>query len=247
MNAGLVTFPALERPAALADDLAVAALSLARRFAAGGTMWCVAPRWPEHGGHVAVEFVHPVVVGKRALPAVHVEASDLISTLRSLARPADIAMAVGPGGDPEIAALLRRAGTWGLTRVWLGAGPRPPAGCADHVIWVDGPASELAARSGDLVLCYHLLWELTHVVFEHPGLVEHDDPAALCGTGTCVTCADEALLGEVWRPGDGVAAQVMVGGRLQTVDVSLLDPLDCGDLILVHAGVGLAAIDGNVP
>ncbi len=50
-----------------AEDLASAALSLARRFAAGATMWCVAPQWPAHARHVAVEFVHPVIVGKRVL------------------------------------------------------------------------------------------------------------------------------------------------------------------------------------
>ena len=57
----------------LGDDLARAALGLARRFAAGATMWCLAPAWPEHARHVAVEFVHPVIVGKRALPAVSVD------------------------------------------------------------------------------------------------------------------------------------------------------------------------------
>ena len=55
------------------SDLARAALALARRFAAGATMWCLAPAWPEHARHVAVEFVHPVIVGKRALPAVSVD------------------------------------------------------------------------------------------------------------------------------------------------------------------------------
>ena len=58
------------------EDLAAAALSLARYFATGATMWCVSVPWPAHGRHVAVEFVHPVIVGKRALPAVHVEAGD---------------------------------------------------------------------------------------------------------------------------------------------------------------------------
>ena len=59
-----------------AADLAVASLALARRFAAGATMWCVAPQWPSHGRHVAVEFVHPVIMGKRALPAVSVDGAD---------------------------------------------------------------------------------------------------------------------------------------------------------------------------
>nr|MDQ3293690.1 hydrogenase assembly protein HupF [Actinomycetota bacterium] len=52
-----------------APALATAALSLARRFAAGGTLWCWSPGSPEHARHVAVEFVHPVIVGTRALPA----------------------------------------------------------------------------------------------------------------------------------------------------------------------------------
>ena len=30
------------------ESLAAAALDLARRFAAGATMWCLAPEWPEH-------------------------------------------------------------------------------------------------------------------------------------------------------------------------------------------------------
>ena len=37
---------AAESAEAVAEDLAAAALSLARRFAAGATMWCVAPSWP---------------------------------------------------------------------------------------------------------------------------------------------------------------------------------------------------------
>ena len=69
----------------LADDLAACALDLARRFAAGATMWCVAPLWPEHARHVAVEFVHPVIVGKRALPAVSIDAVDPVGALRAIA------------------------------------------------------------------------------------------------------------------------------------------------------------------
>ena len=70
------------------DDLALAALALARRFAAGATMWCLAPAWPEHARHVAVEFVHPVIVGKRALPAVSVIDPDPVAALRRRRGPA---------------------------------------------------------------------------------------------------------------------------------------------------------------
>jgi hypothetical protein len=70
-----------------AEDLAPAALALARRFAAGATMWCVAPQWPAHARHVAVEFVHPVIVGKRALPAVSVDGPGAAESVRLLSRP----------------------------------------------------------------------------------------------------------------------------------------------------------------
>src|SRR5437660_67033 len=61
---------------AVADDLARASLALARRFQAGGTMWCASPAWPFHAHHVAVAFVHPVIVGKRALAAVTVRTGE---------------------------------------------------------------------------------------------------------------------------------------------------------------------------
>ena len=116
-------------------------LTLARRFATGATMWCVAPEWPSHGRHVAVEFVHPVIVGKRALPAVHLEGDDLAGTVRSLARPGDVLLVVGAADHFHTSDLLRRAEAWGLTRFWLGAGRRPPAGLAEHVVWVEGTDS----------------------------------------------------------------------------------------------------------
>ncbi len=83
-----------------ANDLAAASLSLARRFAAGATMWCVAPQWPSHGRHVAVEFVHPVIVGKRALPAVSVPADDAAAAVRLAARPGDVLLALSTAARP---------------------------------------------------------------------------------------------------------------------------------------------------
>jgi hypothetical protein len=225
--------------ASRADDLAAAAVSLARRFAAGATMWCASPRWPAHGRHVAVEFVHPVIVGKRALPAVHVASDDLVGVVRLLARPGDIVLAIGSGDDDRLTDLLRRSPAWGLTSLWLGAGSRPPVGAADHVIWIDEDDGELAAHSGELVLLYHLLWELTHVVFEHPGLLE-TEPA--CADEVCITCSDEGRLAEVSVVHEGGSAEVVAAGRRETVDVSLIDAVVPGDLVLVHAGVVISLL-----
>ncbi len=223
----------------VADDLAAAALSLARRFASGATMWCTSPRWPAHGRHVAVEFVHPVIVGKRALPAVHIESGDTVGATRLLARPGDVVLAIGPADDELVGTLLRRSEAWGLTSLWLGAGPRPPAGTADHVIWMDGADADLAARSGEVVLLYHLLWELTHVVFEHPGLLEAEPP---CTDEVCITCSDEGRMAEVSVVHEGGSAEVLAGGLRETIDISLIDPVAPGDLVLVHAGVALTVL-----
>ena len=60
--------------------------------------------------HVSVEFVHPVIVGKRALPAL--DLSILFPAVaRGDVRPDDIVMGFGPPeGDPKCGPLsMRRA------------------------------------------------------------------------------------------------------------------------------------------
>ena len=141
---------------------------------------------------MAVEFVHPVIVGKRALPAFALTGSDLVQRARVAVRPGDILIAVAAARDEVVADLMRRAPAWGAASAWIGSGPRPPAGAADHVLWIDDQ-DPMAPATGGFVLLYHLLWELTHVCFEHPGLLkpepERDD--------VCITCGDEGRLAEV--------------------------------------------------
>jgi hypothetical protein len=228
-------------PAAGAD-LARAALVLARRFAAGATLWCLAPEWPEHGRHVAVEFVHPVVMGKRALPAVSITGNDAVAELRSAARAGDALVIVASAESAVAAEAVRRAPAWGLSTLWIGAGARPAAPDADVLVWIDGP-SATPRHDGSLVLRYHVLWELTHVCFEHPGLLA--DPAADCDDGTCVTCTDEGRPAEVTSVLDAGLVTVRTARGAETVDASLVDPLVPGDLVLVHAGTAIERLEGS--
>ncbi|MCU1457029.1 MAG: hypothetical protein JWL73_1121 [Actinomycetia bacterium] len=234
----------------LADAVAAASLTLARAFAAGATLWCVAPEWPAHAEHVAVEFVHPVIVGTRAFPAIPVGAADPVAGVRVLARPGDVVIVIGTTRATGIRPLLRRAGAWGLTSIWLGTGPRPEAAWADHLIWLQGPDAHgpgpgVPGEAVDFVLAYHLLWELTQVVFEHPGLLTApvDEPAG----EVCITCSDEGRLAEVEAVTDDAHADVLAGGRRESIDVRLVDPVEPGDLVLVHAGVAIAVVDGAEP
>jgi HupF/HypC family len=218
-----------------ASSLAATALSLARRFAAGGTLWCWAPGAPDHAQHLAVEFVHPVIVGTRALPAVALVDDDAVTALRPMAR-SDDALVVVTGGEEPIAGVLRRAEAWGLMTIHLGVGRRPLERTAEHVLWL---SEDPAARyDGRLVLGYHVLWELTHICFEHPGLLEAVDDAE----DVCTVCSDEGRLGEVIGSEDDDAT-IRTASGIETVSTLLVGPVQPGDLVLVHAGTAISLVD----
>lgn len=220
------------------DDLARASLALARRLAAGGTLWCASPGSAFHAHHVAVEFVHPVIVGKRALPAVVVPAdADLVATLRATVRPGDMVVAVAGTADGEVADAMRRGPAWGVETVWIGSGARPPGGAADHVLWLD--AGESLVASELFVRVYHLLWELTHVCFEHTGLLRPD----ACDEEVCITCSDEGRVAEVISVHEGNEARVRTAEGRERIDTTLIDVPRPGDLVLVHAGSAIASLE----
>lgn len=225
----------------LAADLACASLALAQRFSAGGTMWSIAPSWAPHALHIAVEFVHPVIMGKRALPAVALNGPDLVDVARVSVSPGDIVIAVAGADDPEVRSIMRRAPAWGASTLWIGNGPRPPAGAADHVLWVEDADPRLPATGG-FVLLYHLLWELTHVCFEHPGLLTTDE----CTDDVCITCSDEGRLGEVLTPSEDGSAIVRTGNGRETVSTELVTPVTAGDLVLVHAGIAISRVGEEI-
>jgi hydrogenase maturation factor len=58
----------------------------------------------------------------------------------------------------------------------------------------------------------------------------------------CITCSDEGLPMRVVVPPqtDGIAICADEAGTHQEVAVDLLEPLEVGDEILVHAGVAIA-------
>jgi hypothetical protein len=226
--------------AELAADLAVAAFTMAKRFAAGATMWSIAPSWEPHALHIAVEFVHPVIMGKRALPAVALTGPNLIDLVRVSVRPGDIVIGVGGADDAQVFSVMRRSPAWGATTIWIGSGERPAAGMADHVLWLDDPDPRVPATGG-FVLFYHLLWELTHVCFEHSGLLKPE-----CTEEVCVTCSDEGRMGEVVSPSTEGMAAVRTARGVESVVTALIDPVDAGELVLVHAGTAISRIEEDV-
>ncbi len=139
---------------------------MAERFARGGRLvtFGADPVARSDARHVAVEFVHPVIVGKRALPALALcpEGGPLARQVELLVEAEDIALAFGE--DAETVAALRVArerGCLTLAASHMGAEwELVPMLDRDPFI-----AQELVET------LYHVLWELVHVFFEHRGLL----------------------------------------------------------------------------
>lgn len=124
--------------------------------------------------HVSVEFVHPVLVGRRALPALVLE-RDAPRELDLLARPGDIAMGISSG--PRTATVeegLRAARDRDLLTVALeGEGAEGPAVepvPVNHRFLVDHADPTVIQEVQETL--YHVLWELVHVFFDHEELLE---------------------------------------------------------------------------
>ena len=140
-----------------ADGLARVCHRMAERFARGGRLIAFGrtPAARSDARHVAVEFVHPVIVGKRALPAIA-----LVDQIGLLAAPDDIAMGFGADCDDAIAMAHERGC---LTIAFAPVGAE----------WeFEPPTSDPYVRQELVETLYHVLWELVHVFFEHRGLLE---------------------------------------------------------------------------
>jgi Hydrogenase maturation factor len=76
---------------------------------------------------------------------------------------------------------------------------------------------------------------------------EHTGKQALtcnyASNGHCITCSDEAVLVRVVHVDETTQlAQVAVQGKIEEIDISLVDGLAPGAYVLVHGGVALERV-----
>jgi D-sedoheptulose 7-phosphate isomerase len=171
-----------------AERIAEACWAMARRFSQGGRLLAFGSgAQATDAQHVSVEFVHPVIVGKRALPALALTNDSatmsgmmakgntdtlFVRQLLILARAKDIAMGFSlDGNDPNVLDALNVAKRMDLLTLNL-------TGC-------DGGLSKEIEIDYNFVIpshdpfviqethetLYHVLWELVHIFFEHEGLL----------------------------------------------------------------------------
>lgn len=216
--------PAGQEPAdqELADDLAATALAVARRLVGGAALWTPVPE--------AVP-----------LPASALTGPDLVAAARTGCRAGDVLLVTAAADDATTLELTARARVWGVTSVWLGSAARPPAGAADHVLWAadDASAHDLPARLAGQV----------RALLEQPGLIPAAPAGTVCTDEVCITCSDEGRPAEVVLPPDGPFGEALVRTATgeERIDVTLVGPVQPGDLLLVHAGSALITLDPAWP
>jgi len=176
--------------AAEASRLAELCHRMAERFARGGRLLALggSAQARSDARHVAVEFVHPVIVGKRALPALGLtaEGGPLGAQLELAAEPGDMVMAF-EAAEAEVAAIAtaRERGclTIGFEPVGAEWQFEPQAGTGGHGPPVEPEAVHPFVRQELAETAYHLLWELVHVFFDHRGLLEGRDARPVHDSG----------------------------------------------------------------
>jgi D-sedoheptulose 7-phosphate isomerase len=125
--------------AAEAERLARLCHRMAECFARGGRLIAFGQSAAARSDarHVAVEFVHPVIVGKRALPALALDAG-----ATGEIEPGDIVMTFAADAGLHVA---------------LG----------DEVWEFAAPSDDVSVRQELIETLYHVLWELVHVFLDH--------------------------------------------------------------------------------
>jgi D-sedoheptulose 7-phosphate isomerase len=171
-----------------AERIAEACWAMARRFHQGGRLLAFGnSAWATDAQHVSVEFVHPVIVGKRALPALALTNDSATLSglsvgnsagipfarqLSVLARPQDIAMGFVPDErSTNILEALQMARHMGLLTLGLASGDGGRLVQAELDFCFVVPAHDPLVVQETHETLYHILWELVHVFFEHEGLL----------------------------------------------------------------------------
>ena len=217
-----------------ASRLAQTCRAMSERFLLGGRLLAFG-RGPysTDAQHVSVEFVHPVIVGKRALPALDI--SVLFGPwLRAIVQPEDIVMGFGPPeGDYEVAAALREAHAAGAMTLAL------PGTEGDY--YCEPATADPFVHQEVIEMLYHTLWETVHVFLERreEGLDSGDaaflypylgrqtqdagDLIPEVAASIRMKAADDSRLrarmaeesaGEIWCASAAIADRVARGGKL---------------------------------
>lgn len=184
------------------DSILEAALALARAYKKGRKLLvCGNGGSATDAQHIAVEFMHPITVGRKALPAICLNndmamvtavANDVsfadvfVRQIIALGNEGDVLIAISTSGNSEnLLHAFQTAQRMGLTTIGF-AGDEggkmeemKAQGLIDFCFTV--PTSSIHRIQESHVTLYHIMWDLVHEFLQHKSLLESEPPALAGG------------------------------------------------------------------
>lgn len=175
------------------DEIVRVAIKLAKSFHHGHRLFvCGNGGSATDAQHIAVEFMHPITVGRKALPVVCLN-NDLATVtavandvgyadvfarqLIALGSEGDVLLALSTSGNSEnLARACETARRLKLITVGLAGGDGGrmaalhAAGMLDHCLTV--PVASIHRVQETHVTLYHIIWDLVHELLPHRSLLE---------------------------------------------------------------------------
>ena len=175
------------------DTILAASLQMAKAFNRGGKMLvCGNGGSATDAQHVSVEFMHPVTVGRKALPAIcltndmamvtavsnDVGFSDVFSRqIIALGREGDILLCISTSGNSEnLIHAFETGRRMKLMTIGYAGGDggqmdeMRAAGLLDFCLTV--PTSSIHRTQESHMTLYHIMWDMVHTFLQHKSLVE---------------------------------------------------------------------------
>ena len=175
------------------DAILAAALQMAKSFHRGGKMLvCGNGGSATDAQHIAVEFMHPITVGRKALPAIclandmamvtavanDVNFADIFSRqVIALGREGDILLGISTSGNSEnIVRAFETARRMKLATVGYAGGDGGKmaelhaSGALDFCLTV--PTASIHRIQESHVALYHTTWDMVHTFLEHRPVLE---------------------------------------------------------------------------
>lgn len=233
--------------AAESPKLAVLAREMAQRFGSDGRLILAGrAEYATDAQHMEVEFVHPVIVGKRALPAVDVSGWNAAAAMR-LVSSGDMVVCFGPQhGDSALAELCARARQVGAVTCGLGNAS------AEYAF--DTCTRDPFIHQEIVEIVCHTLWETVHIYLERRGSAQAPGAAGFLypflqggaseesGLVADVAASIEAKAAEVNRLRDEIA--VAQSDSIVRAASAIADRVSIGGRLLIF-GNGGSATDAN--
>lgn len=188
-----------------AEPLARACSKLAGRFERGGRLLAFGRgAYATDAQHISVEFVHPVIVGKRALPAMDLSLA-FDRWVEAIVAAEDAVMGFGPPqGDPEVSRVLQRVRARGALTFAF------PGDDADYA--VTAPSADAHVHQELFELLGHTLYESVQVFLERQKMGHDAGASAFL----------YPFLGSEQKSGDAIIGDVTASIRAKAQDARTL-------------------------